>query len=289
MNTSPALEFSGLEKHFSRFALGPLNLTVPTGGIYGLIGPNGAGKTTLIDLIFGMGAVDGGSIRVCGFDHAKDEIAVKQHAGYVSPDLNFVAWGNVGRAIRFVKGFRPNWDDAYCSRLMEVFGFSPSDKIATLSFGSRTKLALLTAMAWHPQVLVLDEPTTGLDAQSKKAMFSELLSIVRDEARTIFISSHQLSDLERYTDRLAILHRGKLLAEGATAELVERHLQVEFTAEASGVETKAGVLLLEHDGPRWRAVVDTAVCPMASFSANGVRDVQSQPLTLEELFLAITK
>ncbi len=290
MNTPPALEVSALEKHYPRFTLGPLDLTVPSGSIYGLIGPNGAGKTTLIDQIFGMGSPDAGTIKVCGLDHERDEVAVKNCAAYVGPDLNFVAWGKIGRAIRFTRGFRPTWDDAYCARLMQDFGISADEKIATLSFGGRTKLALLLALAWHPQVLVLDEPTTGIDAHSKKAVFSELLAIVRDEARTVFISSHQLSDLERFTDRVGVLHKGRLLAEGATGELIERHLQAEW--EAENVESFAhvpGLTLQEREGSRWRGVLDTLTCPLNSLAQRGAREVQTQALTLEELFLALTK
>ena len=290
MNTSPALEISALEKHYPTFALGPVDLTVPSGAIYGLIGPNGAGKTTLIDQIFGMGSPDAGTIRVCGFDHARDEVAVKERTAYVGPDLNYVVWGKIGKAIRFIRGFRPGWDDAYCTRLMETLGLSAGDRIATLSFGGRTKLALLLALSWHPQVLVLDEPTTGLDAHSKKAIFTELLSIVRDEARTVLISSHQLSDLERFADRVGVLHKGRLLVEGATADLVERHVQAEFAAENGDYFNHVpGLTVQERDGSRWRAVLDTLTCPVASLAQRGARDVQTQALTLEELFLALTK
>src|SRR5215216_2225261 len=109
MNPTNALELRGLEKHYPRFTLGPLDLTVPSGAIYGLIGPNGAGKTTLIDQIFGMGSPDRGSISVLGLDHARDEVAVKNHAAYAGPELTFLVWGRIGRAIRFVRGFRPTW------------------------------------------------------------------------------------------------------------------------------------------------------------------------------------
>ncbi len=290
MNTSPALEVRALEKHFPAFTLGPLDLTVPTGAIYGLIGPNGAGKTTLIDQIFGMGTPDAGAIKVLGLDHTRDEVAVKERAAYVSPELNYAIWGKVGRAIRFMRGFRPSWDEAYCNRLMEIFGLNANDRIPTLSFGSRTKLALLLAMAWHPQVLVLDEPTTGLDAHSKRAIFTELLSIVRDEVRTVLISSHQLTEVERFADRVGVLHRGKLVAEGATAELVERHVLAEFEAgQGEGWEQVAGLHVQEREGSRWRAVLDTLTCPLESLSRRGARDVRTQPLTLEELFLALTR
>ncbi|HEX8311008.1 MAG TPA: ABC transporter ATP-binding protein [Chthoniobacteraceae bacterium] len=289
MNIAPALEIRALEKRFSRFTLGPLDLTIPSGAIYGLIGPNGAGKTTLIDQIFGMGAPDCGAIKVLGLDHALDDVAMKQRVGYASPELNFLVWGRVEKAIRFVRGFRPSWDEAYAARLMELFSLNPGDKIATLSFGAKTKLALLLAMAWHPQMLVLDEPTTGLDAHSKRAVFAELLAIVRDESRTVVISSHQLSDLERFADHVGILHRGRLVAEGAMAELVERHVFAEFVAESEEVQQLRGLRVQEHEGARWRVVLDTAVCAVESLTQYGARDVRTQALTLEELFLVLTK
>ena len=102
-----------------------MDLTVPRGAIYGLIGPNGAGKTTAIDMIFGLGRNDAGTIRVLGLDHRADEVAFKQRAAYVGPDLNFQFWGRVGKAIRFVRGFYPGWDDAYCAELMRVFQLGP--------------------------------------------------------------------------------------------------------------------------------------------------------------------
>ena len=290
MNTAPALEVSGLEKHYPRFGLGPLDLTVPPGSIYGLIGPNGAGKTTLIDLIFGMGSPDAGTIKVCGYDHERDEVAVKQRAAYVGPDLNFIAWGKIGRAIRFNRGFRPTWDDGYCARLMQDFGISADDRIGTLSFGGRTKLALLLALAWRPPLLVLDEPTTGIDAHSKKAVFAEMLNIVRDEARTVFISSHQISDLERFADRVGVLHKGRLVVEGSTGELVDRHVQAEWVAEnADAFAHTPGLTVQERDGPNWRGVLDTLTCPLHTLELRGARDVRTQPLTLEDLFLALTQ
>lgn len=290
MNTAPALEVSDLEKHYPRFGLGPLDLTVPPGSIYGLIGPNGAGKTTLIDLIFGMGSPDAGTIKVCGYDHERDEVAVKQRAAYVGPDLNFIAWGKIGRAIRFNRGFRPTWDDGYCARLMQDFGISADDRIGTLSFGGRTKLALLLALAWRPPLLVLDEPTTGIDAHSKKAVFAEMLNIVRDEARTVFISSHQISDLERFADRVGVLHKGRLVAEGSTGELVDRHVQAEWVAEnADAFAHTPGLTVQERDGPNWRGVLDTLTCPLHTLELRGARDVRTQPLTLEDLFLALTQ
>src|SRR5687767_11175391 len=132
-----ALEIRGLTKSFPGFALGPIDLTVPEGAIYGFVGPNGAGKTTTIDLIFGMGAKDAGEITVLGLDHLHDEVAVKQQVGYVSPDLTYSPWGKVGRVIQFVKGFYPTWDDAYCEQLLRSLNVGRHERIVSLSFGGR--------------------------------------------------------------------------------------------------------------------------------------------------------
>ena len=214
-----AIEIRGLEKHFSRFNLGPLDLAVPQGAVYGLIGPNGAGKTTTLDLILGLGREDAGSIKVLGLDHRRDEVAMKQQVGYASPEVLFNAWGRVHKLVRFVRGFYPSWDHAYCGRLLDSLHIGMDERIAALSFGSRVKLGLILALAWHPKILILDEPTAGLDAVSKQQIFSELLRAVQDEERTVLISSHSLSDLERFADHIGMIKNGKLLLEGPTSEV----------------------------------------------------------------------
>ena len=217
-----ALEIRGLVKTYPRFQLGPLDLTVPRGAIYGLIGPNGAGKTTIIDLIFGLGRNEAGQIRVLGFDHRAEGVSLKRHAAYVSPELDFQVWGKVGKAIRFVRGFYPEWDEAYCTALMKTFRLGASDRIQTLSSGAKTKLSLLLALARRPQVLILDEPLNGLDAIAKQQIFGELLEAVEGGERSVLISSHNLSDLERFADHVGMLKQGKLILEGRMDEVVER-------------------------------------------------------------------
>ncbi len=287
MNTTPCLDITGLRKRYSKFELGPIDLAVPKGSIFGLIGPNGAGKTTLIDSIFGMAWPDAGRIQVGGYDHVRDEVAMKSVAAYVGPDLNYAAWGRVSKAIRFIRGFRPTWDDAYAADLMHKLGLNANDRILTLSFGGRTKLALLLALAWRPQVLFLDEPTTGLDAHAKRVVFTELLSTVKDEERTVFISSHQISDLERFADRVGLLCKGRLIMEGATSDLVEHFVQLEYSAPRT-LNDVPGLTVQAQDGDRWRAVLDTRAASVEALTKRGAAGLHQQALTLEELFLALT-
>ena len=285
---APALEIRGLRKSFESFTLGPIDLTVPVGAIYGFVGPNGAGKTTTIDLIFGMGTKDEGSITVLGHDHLRDEVAMKRQVGYVGPDLNFRAWGRIERAIKFVHAFYPTWDQAYCNRLLDMFKLSPTDSIVTLSFGARTKLALVLAMAWRPRLLVLDEPTTGLDAIAKQAVFAELLAAVREEERTIFISSHAISDLERFADHVAMIKDGRVLFEGATDEIVERYRMVEILADRPGdLDAQPGIRVQQRDQDRWRILLDLQRMPMNRLAQHGARPIAEAPVSLEELFVAL--
>jgi len=289
MNTN-AIEIRNLVKNYPAFTLGPVDLTVPRGAIYGLIGPNGAGKTTALDMIFGMGRNDSGTIRVLGLDHRADEVAVKQRAAYVSPDLNFQVWGKVGKAIRFVRGFYPGWDDACCTTLMHAFHLDSGDKITTLSFGAKTKLSLLLALSRRPEILILDEPTTGLDAISKQQVFAELLKAVEDGERTVLISSHGLSDLERFTDHIGMIKNGKVLLEGRTDEIVDRFRLAEFfSTNGTTFPNRAGLVILRRTENRWHALLDQNSDAHSWLQSHGATDLSLTRVTLEDLFVALAK
>ena len=289
MNTN-AIEIRNLVKNYPAFTLGPVDLTVPRGAIYGLIGPNGAGKTTAIDMIFGMGRNDAGTIRVLGLDHRADEVALKQRAAYVSPDLNFQVWGKVGKAIRFVRGFYPKWDDAYCAELMRAFHLDAGEKIATLSFGAKTKLSLLLALSRRPEILILDEPTTGLDAISKQQVFAELLKAVESGERTVLISSHGLSDLERFADHIGMIKDGKLLLEGRTDEIVDRFRLAEFfSTNGTTFPNRAGLVILKRTENRWHALLDQNSDAQSWLQSHGANDLSLTRVTLEDLFVALAK
>jgi ABC-2 type transport system ATP-binding protein len=287
---SNCIEIRGLTKTFRKFKLGPLDLTVPQGAIYGFIGPNGAGKTTTIDLMLGMGAQEGGTITVLGKDHKREAVEMKQQVGYVSPELNFGTWRKVGNAIRFVKGFYPGWDDAYCRHLLEVFKLSLSDTISTLSFGSKIKLSLLLALAHKPALLILDEPTVGLDAVTKQDLFSQLLALVEDGNHTVFISSHSLADIERFADHVGMIKDGKLIIEGSTDEIISRYRIVDFVRNTGGrMESLPGVQILGEASGKYRALVDRQKWLEEAGQKLGLQEISASPVTLEELFVSLAK
>src|SRR4029077_3739824 len=227
-------------------------------------------------------------INILGLDHVRGEVALKRRAAYVSPDLNFRVWGRVGKAIRFVRGFYPDWDDAYCGQLMEAFHLGVDEKIVTLSLGAKAKLSLLMALSRRPEVLILDEPTTGLDAVSKQQVFTELLKAVEGGERTVLISSHGLSDIERFADHVGMIKNGKLFLEGRTDEIVDRFRFAEFfTENGAAISNRDGLVILRRDEKRWHALVDQRSSVQDWLRGHGAREISLTRVTLEDLFVAL--
>ncbi len=287
--TSPAIDLQAVTCKLGRFRLGPVDLIVPRGSIFALIGPNGAGKTTLLDRVMGLGRADSGAISVLGLSQPKDEVAIKAKTAYVNPDVSFAAWGKVGRALDFVSGFYPDWDDDRCTALLAEFDLRRSDGIGALSFGARIKLSLVMALSRDAELLLLDEPTVGLDVAARRALFTKLLEIIRREERTVVISSHQLDDLERIADHVAVLNKGKMIASGPMDQLLGRYRQLDavLTVDMAGAMPE-GVRLLARDGHHVRLLVDRTLITAADLQAMGVRVEAEVPMTLEDLFVALT-
>ncbi|MDV6329971.1 ABC transporter ATP-binding protein [Asticcacaulis sp. 201] len=286
MTTTPAIELSDLYCKSGTFALGPINTTVPRGCVLALIGPNGAGKTTLLDLIMGLGRPNRGHIQILGLSQPVDEVAIKARVAYVNPDLNFNVWGTVGRAIDFIRGFYPDWDAERCDRLLKAFELKRTDKIHTLSFGGRIKLSLIMALSRAADILLLDEPTVGLDVNARRILFHEILEIVKNESRTVVISSHQLDDLERLADRCAILIGGQLIAMAPMDGLLDRYRQIDGLIEGRA-PTIEGVRVLARQDNRVRLLIDRSLCLDDALTGWNLQVVADIPMTLEDLFVAL--
>jgi ABC-2 type transport system ATP-binding protein len=288
--SASAIEYLDVQKSFDlAFSLGPLSLSVPRGSIYALIGPNGAGKSTALNMLMGMGEPGLGNIRVLDRDLRHDEVEIKRRTAYVSPDLDYRAWGTVGRAIDFVRGFYPDWNAARCEELQFAFGVHRDTRVDALSFGSRMKLALVLALSRDAELLVLDEPTLGLDAIARRQLFAELLRFMTADGRTILISSHQLTDLERFADHAAIMNQGRLLTSGRMDKLVERYRQFDARVVRDTPLEVPGLSVIDRQGDRVRLLIDNDAAPSSALNAMGVEVLGEVPLTLEDLFLALIK
>jgi ABC-2 type transport system ATP-binding protein len=289
-HSDTAICIQGLRKALgASFALGPLSLEVPSGTIWALVGPNGAGKTTLLNLLMGVGSPDGGNASLLGHDVRTEDVAIKRHVGFVSPDLSYRAWGTVGRTIDFISAFYPDWDAQRCERLGLQFGLQRNERIDALSFGARMKLSALLALSRNPQVLLLDEPTIGLDPIARQLLFSELLRFMQDEDRAIVISSNQLNELERLADHVAILAEGQLVASGAVPDLLERYVQLDVLMKQERLSPRPGFKLLARDGDRARLLLDRQALPPQSLASLNLEVIEERSLTLEELFVGLIK
>ena len=289
MNTA-AVVIHELRKSLSvSFALGPLSFSIPQGAICALVGPNGAGKTTLMNLLLGIGRPDDGYATLLDYDARTAEVEVKRRTAFVSPDLSYRAWGTVGRAIDFVSAFYPDWDAKRCEQLQFQFGLHRGERVDALSFGARVKLSALMALSRNAELLLLDEPTAGLDPLARQLLFAELLRFMQNEDRTIVISSHQLVELERFADHVVILNEGRLVACGAIPDLIAQYVQVDVVLQRGRGAPVAGVHTLAREGDRQRWLVDRSVCTPRELSTLGIEVISETELTLEELFVALIK
>ena len=195
----------------------------------------------------------------------------------------------VGRAIDFVSGFYPDWNTDRCDRLQQAFGVHRSERIDTLSFGSRVKLATLLALSRDAELLLLDEPTAGLDPLARQQLFAELLRFMRDENRTIVISSHQLADLERFADHVAVMQAGQVITYGSIPELLERYVQLDVQLPRNAGVQNSVLRAISRQQDRACVLLDRWSPQRQSLEALGAEVIGETSLTLEELFIALMK
>jgi ABC-2 type transport system ATP-binding protein len=222
--TNPVIEINALTRHFGkRRALDDVSLDVPRGGVYGLVGANGAGKTTLIRHILGLLRAQHGSVRVFGLDPVADPVGVLSRIGYLSEENDIPGWMRVDELIRYSRAFYPSWDDAYAEELRATFALDPLAKIATLSKGQKARAGLLIALAYRPELLVLDEPSSGLDPIVRRDILEAIIRTIADEGRTVLFSSHLLEEVERVADHVTMISNGRIVLSAPLAEIRESH------------------------------------------------------------------
>src|SRR5688500_10678575 len=222
----------GLRKHFGQtVALDGVDLTVRQGEIYGFLGRNGAGKTTTIRALIGILAPDAGQMELLGRSVRRVDVKTKQRIGYVSQEPHCYEWMTAQGLGQFVAGFYPTWDSAEYDRLLGVLDLPPHRRFSQLSGGMRMKLSLALALAHRPALLILDEPTAGLDPVARREFLELIASQARNHGRTTFFSTHLIDEVERVADRVGIIDRGRMRYEGGVADL---------RAEVKRVRTEPG-------------------------------------------------
>ena len=208
--SSPVIQTADLTKRFGKnTAVDSLSLAVPEGTVFGFLGRNGAGKTTTIKMLLGLLPRTSGSASVLGLDSARKSLDIKRQVGYVPEQHHMYRWMTVDQLMWFCKAFYPTWDDAECARLLERFKLPGDKKIRQLSRGMIAKTALTLALAHDPKILILDEPTGGLDVIVRREFLESIVRLIQERGKTVFISSHLLADVERVADQVAILREGR--------------------------------------------------------------------------------
>ncbi|MDP4146388.1 MAG: ABC transporter ATP-binding protein [Bacillota bacterium] len=227
-----------------------INLHIEKGSIFGLIGPNGAGKTTLIKCLTGIYKIDAGDIKVCS-ENVDDNIDIKHHIGYVADQNDFFSYFKVKDVIKFYGMTYKNFSIARYNELNDKFKIPENIMVRKLSKGMKMRLAIMLNLSIMPKVLVLDEPTNGLDPMAKRETINILLEEVAERETIIFISSHNLSDLERICDKVAILFKGEIRYVNSVEEMKKtiKKIQVVFKDEApADLENWAEVMNIEKIG-----------------------------------------
>lgn len=203
------------------------------GTVLGVVGPNGAGKTSLLELLPGLAAPDSGSVRVFGYDPIENPVEVRSRLGFMSDDMPVFDL-RIGTLLKLLSGYYPTWDDSLVGTLLDRFKLDEKRKVRDLSKGEGTRIRLITAVAFRPDLLVLDEPATGLDIGGRRALLETVLDVARDDDRSVIISSHQLVDVERIADRLLVINEGRIVHEGPTDTLVGEDRTLEEALMAWG-------------------------------------------------------
>ncbi len=287
--SAPAIDLQGLTKRYGKTtAVADLNLTIPRGTTFGLLGPNGAGKSTTIKMLMGMLSIDAGRAIVLGVNVAESPSDMKQRVGYV-PELHYIyRWMRVAEAITFVKSFYPTWNDELCDELLDLFDLPSSKKVGKLSKGMVAKLSLLLAISHEPELLVLDEPMSGLDPLVREEFLDGVLKTICRGDRTVLFSSHSIDDVQRLADHVGILFRGKLLVNRPLDDLLgsTKRLRAVLRDGCLPQQLPAGTIWQHVQRREWSLTVERFSEDLISKlqSENSVEAVDVTDLSLEELF-----
>lgn len=260
-----AIQLEGACKSYRFFKLDNIALKVPHGTIMGLIGPNGAGKSTTIRILMGLVHQDRGEVRVLGHRMPEGQVAAKWNIGYAADDMRLYGAMTLDWHLKFMQSIYNSWDARYAERLLKRFGLRAEQKIKGLSHGQRVKAALLLVFARRPKLLVLDEPTTGLDPVARHEILRELTEVMADEDRSVLFSSQNTQDVEQISDQITFIDRGRIIDSMDKEAYLDRWRRLRLAVAISNAFEPHLPSAYENSGARVHAV---------------------ENMTLEEIFVA---
>ncbi len=293
MSSEEIIQVNGLTKKFGKVtALDNISTTVGRGRIVGLLGANGAGKSTLLRHIIGFYLPTSGKCTAFGTDCGKLTPNELAKIGYVHQNGELVEWMKVKQLINYVKAYYDTWNEEIEKRFIAEFELDVNKRVAALSPGQKQRLAILLAICFEPELLILDEPASGLDPIARVQFLELLLEIIQDTTRTIIISSHILSDVEKVIDHVVIMKNGKLLRDCAFDDLLEEYCTLEVKGDGGidGAEIKAKAVEYKSSGTMINAVMKSAdAANAAALIEPRAAQVRTIPLDLEHIFKIIAR
>lgn len=286
-----AIECRGIVKRYPHFNLDHIDLAVEEGSIQGFVGPNGSGKSTTMRILMGLVHQDEGSVQILGHPMPGEQIRAKREIGFVSEDMGLYETRTIGFHFDLFKSIYPSWDPKYAEDLTKRFRLIPQQKAKRLSHGDRIKTLLLLALAHRPKLLILDEPTTGLDPIARQDILDQLMQVLEDETRTILFSSHNTLDVEQISDSITFLLDGRVLDSRDKESFLDGWRRIRLQVpDHSEIPDLPGVVEVNRSGRLATVTTRTfeeSILEVLGTAGNTVESVDR--MTLEEIFVATVR
>lgn len=282
-----AVQCEGVAKQHPHFLLQDVNLSFEQGTVMGLVGPNGAGKSTILRIIMGLQKPDSGSVKVLGHSMPNDQVAAKRKIGFIAEDMRLYESETIEFHMGFIKSIFDTWDQEYATKLLGRFDLNKDQKVKGLSHGQRVKATLMLALARRPQLLVFDEPTTGLDPAVRKEVLDEMMNSLQDETRSILFSSHNTLDIEQISDYITFIYDGRIIESRDKETFLDSWRRLRLTnIDNKPIPDLPNIRQIQQSGRLCAVTVnDYDDTTIDQFTNAGLKVDAIEHLTLEEIFL----
>lgn len=283
-----AFKFFDMVKEFPGFKLGPLNFELEPGMVLGYVGPNGSGKTTTMHCLVGLLRPDSGEMKIFGTKNDPNDPSWKFDIGYVGDKHVFYENWTGEKNLKFLSQFYPNWSDNFAMDLAKRFEVPLDKRAKDLSSGNRVKLSLIGALAHSPKLLILDEPTAGLDPVVRTEVLDVLFEVVESGERAIFYSTHILSDISRIVDEIAFIKEGNISLRKPKEELIQNWRKISFKIQ-NEFNVDTNILILQQEGENYKIISSDASKTFEQLKEIGAKNISETGMSIEEIAVQILK
>lgn len=289
---SSVIEVNNLTKIFkTQMAVDHINFKIEKGTVAGFLGPNGAGKSTTIKMLLGLLTPSLGTAALFGNSSEKLPADIWTKIGYVSEDKNMYDWMKVKEIISFGASFYQNWDKGYANELLKKLELPPHKKVKELSKGMKAKVTLLLALSFHPELLILDDPVSGLDPIVRHDFLEQIIELLQKEGRTVLFSSHILDEVERIADQILIINKGKMISDSSLANLKDsvKKVRVIFDGKMPEVNITGALKVKKNEHELTAVFKEFSKEKLAQFNSFSPKAIEVLDLNLQEIFIELVK